>query len=785
MNHPLTATTLLFLATSVFAQPAPGLYDLDTVREIRLYFKQANYWTLLQQNYSSKTNIEADLKVDGVTYPRVGVRFRGNTSYRSLPAGSEKAGFNIETDAFVVGQSLMGYEHLNLNNGFHDPTFMREVITYQVARRYMCAPQANFVKVFLNDQPWGIYINVQQPNKDMMREWFRDKDGNRYRGFPNGGSFNDSALNYLGNVAANYMRGYEFKQGDGTDLMQMITVLNQSTNLAVDLPKVLSVDQGYWYCIVMNALAHTDSYIGTGKDHFHYHDPVHGTFHIFPFDVNESFGAEGTSSTLSPFYNHTNALRPLLSKTLPVADWTARHDAHYRTVLREVVNWNYIGGLVAKYQAMIAADVAADTKKIYPTSAFTSNVTTDYTSGRTVIRGLKPLIEGRETYLKTIPRLTATEATLSDLAHAPLSPKNTETVTVTVRAAGAASVSLYYRGVGAFIEASMFDDGSHGDGAANDGVFGAFVPPMPGGTQVDYYAGAKTSAGVLCFLPRYAEFQSPHYVVQHPVGASPIVINEILASNSTVNKDPFGEYDDWVELRNTSNAPVSISGMYITDDTLKPTKFMFGTGISIPANGTLLVWCDENGSQGPLHANFKVSAVGGETIMLFDTDGKTMLDSMFVGPQKTDVSTGRLFDTQSSPLVTFPKPSPDAPNYTGTGGVRSYSSLDSTLNTMLLGLTGVPKSTTQASLDLAGGPSSSAFLLSVSLTAAHLPFLNGVTLLTSGGGAEVILPTDVSGSATIPFVVPSPPGVPIYCQALAVGTGGFLASNGLELILYN
>ncbi len=140
------AALLTLLTTAITAQ-RKDLYDLDTVREIRLYFKQSNYWSLMQQNYSSKTNIEADMKVDGITYPRVGVRFRGNTSYTRIPRGSQKFGFNIETDFVNAGQDLYGYEHLNLNNGYHDPTFMREVITYQICRRYMCAPKANFVKV--------------------------------------------------------------------------------------------------------------------------------------------------------------------------------------------------------------------------------------------------------------------------------------------------------------------------------------------------------------------------------------------------------------------------------------------------------------------------------------------------------------------------------------------------------------------------------------------------------------------------------------------------------------
>jgi len=135
----------------------PDFYDLDTVRTIYLTFNQSNWWQLLEQNYRSATDIEADMTVDSTVYPRVGVRFRGNTSYTQLPSGCQKKGFNITTDAFVPDQEVLGYHSLNLNNGFHDPTFMREVIMYQICRRYMSAPKANFVKLYLNNEYWDLH----------------------------------------------------------------------------------------------------------------------------------------------------------------------------------------------------------------------------------------------------------------------------------------------------------------------------------------------------------------------------------------------------------------------------------------------------------------------------------------------------------------------------------------------------------------------------------------------------------------------------------------------------
>ncbi|MDP6423478.1 MAG: CotH kinase family protein, partial [Planctomycetota bacterium] len=257
------------MSTSASAQ---DYYDPDTVRDIYLTFKQSNWWQLLLNNKAQKIDISADMVVDNQTYTNVGVRFRGQTSYKWLPPAHEKKSFNIRTDAFVSGQDLYGYSNLNLNNGFHDPSFMREFLAYMIARRYGIAPKCNFVRLHLNNVYWGIYVNVQQPNSDMMKEWFGKNDSNRYRGFPSVGNFGNGrcALTWLGNNVQAYRDAYEVKQGDAMDLMNLCDVLNNTpTNqLQAALRKVFSVDQFYRYAIVMNAMLQTDSYIGSGKDHF-------------------------------------------------------------------------------------------------------------------------------------------------------------------------------------------------------------------------------------------------------------------------------------------------------------------------------------------------------------------------------------------------------------------------------------------------------------------------------------------------------------------------------------
>ncbi|MBL8897197.1 MAG: CotH kinase family protein, partial [Planctomycetes bacterium] len=434
----LGAALALALGTLATAQ-VPDFYAESAYRSIYLQFNQANYWAQLEANYVSEVEIPADMTVDGIVYPSVAVRFRGNTSYTWLPAGSQKKSFNIRTDVFVPGQDLYGYDHINLNNGFHDPTFLREFATYWVMRRHGPAPKCNFVKLYLNGQYWGVYINVQQPNKDWAKDWFRSNDGNRYRGFPTTGSFSNGrcALTWLGATVANYLAAYQAKQGDGTDLMQLCNVLNNtpSAQLQAALPAWFNVDQFYRYASVMNIMTQDDSYIGSGKDHFLYRDEAHGDFHMFPFDLNEALAG---STSMNPWLNTTATSKPAFSKTLIFPDWRERYDAHYRNILETSFSWSVLGPVLQQYHAMIAADVAADTKKIYSTAAFTQNLTQSVVIqelGRNVtVPGLQPLIQGRETFLRGQSELNRTRVTLSNLVRSPQNPSANQSICINVTA---------------------------------------------------------------------------------------------------------------------------------------------------------------------------------------------------------------------------------------------------------------------------------------------------------------------------------------------------------------
>src|SRR5258706_3371243 len=90
---------------------------------------------------------------------------------------------------------------------------------------------------------------------------------------------------------------------------------------------------------------------------------------------------------------------------------------------------------------------------------------------------------------------------IENLSSFPLVPKSTQQVTVTASVTdeltSGLGVSLFYRddGAASFQNTPMFDDGLHGDGIANDGLFGARLPARPNNTVVEFYVRATDATG--------------------------------------------------------------------------------------------------------------------------------------------------------------------------------------------------------------------------------------------------------------------------------------------------
>ena len=70
--------------------------------------------------------------IDGKADQDVGVKYTEHTN----PSYMKKS-LNLKLDYVNNGQSIDGYNELNLSNGVWDPSFTREVLAYEIARTYM------------------------------------------------------------------------------------------------------------------------------------------------------------------------------------------------------------------------------------------------------------------------------------------------------------------------------------------------------------------------------------------------------------------------------------------------------------------------------------------------------------------------------------------------------------------------------------------------------------------------------------------------------------------------
>jgi hypothetical protein len=196
---------------------------------------------------------------------------------------------------------------------------------------------------------------------------------------------------------------------------------------------------------------------------------------------------------------------------------------------------------------------------------------------------------------------------------------------------------------GVFQRVRMFDDGQSGDGKVGDGVYGAQISETSAGTIVRYYveAIANDEFGTTTYMPAGATHDVYFYQVSFKTSSQKdIVINELMADNTSTVKDQNGEYDDWIELYNKSNTEVDVSGMFISDDSGNKDKYKIPDSTFIPANGYLIIWADEDGKQEGLYANFKLAA-SGEQVLLFDKD-TALVDRVTFGAQAADKAYARV-----------------------------------------------------------------------------------------------------------------------------------------------
>jgi len=154
----------------------------DRVVAVRFVMTEED-WAYLKENASEESYVKANMWYDGELVPDIALRPKGNSSLSStISSGSVKFGLKADLNFFNAERSLDGIKKLNFNNGFSDPTFMREILSYELFEQMgLPTPRASFVDVYVNDIHLGLYTMVEQIDQAFLARYFTDTSGNLYK----------------------------------------------------------------------------------------------------------------------------------------------------------------------------------------------------------------------------------------------------------------------------------------------------------------------------------------------------------------------------------------------------------------------------------------------------------------------------------------------------------------------------------------------------------------------------------------------------------------------------
>ncbi len=391
----------------VFAQqPGDNFFNQPIIHEVKLNFWQSGYWDSLTANYANDAYMKCSVEIDGISIDTIGVKFKGNSSYNNQ---SDKKPFKLDLNDYISSANIDGLKKLNLNNGFKDPSFLREKIALDFYNEHgITAPRCGYAKLYINAMYWGLYTVVEEVDKTFLNGRFNDNDGNLFKGDPQGD------LKWIDNNPASYYSKYELHtnetQNDWSDLVYFIKQANSPVNLFYDsLNNVFHATDFLRAWAGTNLFVNLDSYIGSGHNYFIYHDSTTNKFRWIIWDVNETFGnfnmGMQPSQLTSLAYDYINN-----PNNRPLAKNMRLNALYHATLGYEMCDLVFNGFSITELNAKIDSianairpHVYADNKKFFTNQQFEDNINYDIsvpgTPGGSNILGIKSFIAARRSNL--------------------------------------------------------------------------------------------------------------------------------------------------------------------------------------------------------------------------------------------------------------------------------------------------------------------------------------------------------------------------------------------------
>lgn len=579
------------------------------------------------------------------SFEDVGFRLRGNTSRQSA-----KKSFKVSFNTFVDGGDFHGFEKMNLNGEHNDPSICRSKIGWDLARMLgLPGARANHVALYINDQYYGLYVNVEHIDEEFTNEYLESKNGNLYK------CLWPADLAWKGNNPDEYKeefsgrRAYDLKINESIDdysgLRDFINVVNNTAaslfqsklNEAFNTPDYLK------FMAMEIILGHWDDYLYNKNNYYLYDNPLTGKFEFLLYDLDNTMGIDWSGINWESRNIYQWAAdwesRPLYENIMNNQVLRDQFTYYVKEIAAVITDSDYLASIEAmkeRIRPYVVNDPFYPLDYGYTINTFDESF--EETIGSHVKKGIFP-------YLSQRAQSALSQAENNDIY--PIikyadwnSPGAYNPFMVTVFAKDNnpdMTVSLIYRFNGSeeFTE-ELFDDGLHNDGAANDNFYGGSIAATGSNGTLSFNIRATDNAS-----QTISAFDILKNVSIAEGGDYPLYINEFMADNESTIADEYGEYDDWLEIWNGGTTAINLAGMALSDDADDPAQWLL-PDYTIQPGAFLLVWADKDTDQGEMHANFKLSK-SGEYIGLYDVEqsGFALIDAIEFDEQQSDISYGR------------------------------------------------------------------------------------------------------------------------------------------------
>jgi len=556
----------LYNPQQLYDSPA-GFFDEDSIRDIYLEFYDPNYHSYLVNAwyYNPDERIPATLTLNGTVYDSVGVRYKGNSTF-CLPNdnSNSKVPYNIDFNYFIDSQKVLGYKKMKLANAWMDPTFVKDITASNIYRNYLPSGEANLVKLHVQGNYLGLYVNTESINKQFTKKHFDEKSGplfkcdniDRFCDTANAPASYPPSLIYLGNDSTLYYNSYDMKSDNGWEqLVNLIKVLDLDFQ---NIDSVLNVDRTLWAFAVNSVISNLDTYNGYYIHNYYLYQTKDGLFQMIPWDLDNSFSGaimgfdyfnQSNIYEYDPYHYGAPGDRPLAEKLLNDPLYRKQYTAHMRTIINESLDTAVIRNQINQLQSLAHNAADSDQWKGFSMAQYYSNVESAlWTSWG--FGGIMSTIDARKQYLLSHPEIALPPPTIYGL--------NITNNLVTVNAISASTLELMattseYNSK--FQSFAMLDDGTNGDVMANDGIYSSALPFQSSGLNIKFYIRAQNN-DALALLPERAEYEfytysfisglfvAPSTTQKQLIGITDLLGRTVANSKSLTNTPLFYIYDD-------------------------------------------------------------------------------------------------------------------------------------------------------------------------------------------------------------------------------------------------